>query len=128
MQTNVIRASGVPSPQLNRLCLGRIAGGGIVGKFVIRLCRKPQILQRADAFAPVSSLAVRYGCLTPNEVCARNSARRVDVCLSPDMHPRSRRSADVQNPAAEIGFWVELYRKDRKSTRLNSSHLVISYA
>src|SRR5215216_765115 len=40
--------------------------------------------------------------------------------------PRARSSASTTNPARRRGSWRP--RRDRKSTRLNSSHQIISYA
>src|SRR5207249_8352522 len=45
--------------------------------------------------------------------------RPIDVCRDPRRRPR---------PLRVFGFWVLQWRPDRKSTRLNSSHVSISYA
>src|SRR5256885_11927018 len=36
--------------------------------------------------------------------------------------------ARIHLDEVELAFFVEIFERDRKSTRLNSSHLVISYA
>src|SRR5256885_9289351 len=58
---------------------------------------------------------------TGREVIQR--ARRVEGLVEIHQRPMALRQRDVQEPSAAVRFM-----SDRKSTRLNSSHLVISYA
>src|SRR5256885_6509103 len=61
----------------------------------------------------------------------RGSQRRDDP-REDDRCDRKEQSAaegvDAEHPTHELARHVLLDRRDRKSTRLNSSHLVISYA
>src|SRR2546426_7705409 len=61
--------------------------------------------------------------LFPYTTLFRSARARVEVHL-----PRHPHLADLLERVRELAREVELDEQDRKSTRLNSSHLVISYA
>src|SRR5688500_12761750 len=58
---------------------------------------------------------------------ARSDARRISISLTSAGRAVLRKSRDMSQ-ARLVGALETLSRADRKSTRLNSSHLVISYA
>src|SRR5256885_9258391 len=60
--------------------------------------------------------------LPPGEAAGRQHG-----AVSAHTHPRQLRAAPARGSGAELA-WMSERGKDRKSTRLNSSHLVISYA
>src|SRR3712207_8170320 len=72
---------------------------------------------------PPRSTLFPYTTLFRSQLCAADDCNAVFVDLSRN---RSKRYCDVGNCGNRMN--VNAYRKDRKSTRLNSSHANISYA
>src|SRR5256885_2979880 len=65
------------------------------------------------------------------EICQLRLVARLDQGLEPGLHQRGESAAEHRLLAEEIGLGFLFeggFEQDRKSTRLNSSHLVISYA
>src|SRR6266540_3340842 len=79
-------------------------------------------------FCPGGRLAVQKG----DEVVPLVNAlakRFENVVLTQDWHPPGHRSFATSHPGSKPFDSVKLaYGEDRKSTRLNSSHITISYA
>src|SRR2546426_2394976 len=69
---------------------------------------------------PPRSTLFPYTTLFRSDTHARHDRRRATLAPA--------RRADISGLAASRGESVAGHRGDRKSTRLNSSHLVISYA
>src|SRR3989454_7526885 len=91
----------------------------------VRACRRATRIDSAmvsNGRRAASAIARRRSRL------AASSAWDFDVACQPSPSVTTRRKAPGLSPPTQIGgcgFWTGL---DRKSTRLNSSHLVISYA
>src|SRR2546430_11174331 len=62
--------------------------------------------------------------LFPYTTLFRSKARKHEPAILAD----ARRPGETQRRTIEVGGAAFRYRKDRKSTRLNSSHSQISYA
>src|SRR5256885_10954619 len=79
---------------------------------------------------PYTTLFRSYSSFEPNQ--RRRTAhgdgeetRPHDECAR---HAHARRRFRGRHPARSRGGFLDRFQRDRKSTRLNSSHLVISYA
>src|SRR5262245_63947655 len=62
------------------------------------------------------------------EIRGERRARRHAALLLRAVPPRERKRLLGQCPCAQVGLHASVGPRDRKSTRLNSSHLGISYA
>src|SRR5438445_13120708 len=112
---------------------------GDVFAIALRVAVKEMVRQEIDVFAAVAQRRQvnLNGVQTEEQVLAKaaGSGFRIDVrvgcCQNPHVHAASGRGA---NTLKISGFQdaqqlcLQIQRKDRKSTRLNSSHANISYA
>src|SRR5205807_5620634 len=70
-----------------------------------------------------------HDCVATRTIAAHLHARDVDVFLAEQRADGADHTGAIRVPAHQEGaLWHQVDAEDRKSTRLNSSHLVISYA
>src|SRR2546426_9304536 len=88
-------------------------------------CCEPSLALRARiAAAALCPRSIPYVFASPSQIWPRSSASRESKLAACE----GKSATSVSCAAWAIAAFMEVRKGDRKSTRLNSSHLVISYA